>query len=260
MSVRPILVVIGAVSLLAAAIAVPIGVSRLTDLRQVEATACNRTAPLIPRALAGPPWQRHRHWLEPGESGVPPGRSYLVWNQRTGERFRWDHTEGRSGEPRFMVPTRYAAVANRGWRDDAWAYCLVLAPEPPFRLRQRGFETSSRVEDAVLEAGATAAIATSVIAEHDTTVLIDIELHNERGVKVAQWVFAEESLRAGRPATYAVEWRSPIDAEAGIYLITVGIFAPGWGRLRHWNDGTAVLLVGTSRPSSPGDGQVGAAR
>lgn len=228
------------------------GVFWLTRAQQVEMTACDRTAALVPHVRGGPAWQQHRHWLEPDEAGVPPGRSYLLWNRRTGERFRWGRVEGSSGEPRFLVPTRYAAIANRRWEADAWTYCLVLAPEPPFRLREHGFETSSQAREARLDAGATAAIMTSVTAARDATVLIDIELHNERGVKVAQWVFDEEPLRANQAATYEVEWRSSVDMEPGIYRIMVGIFAPGWSKLHHWNDGTGVLLLRTPWSASPG--------
>lgn len=233
----------GAVMLLGAVFSIAIVMSWLTRLHQAEATACDGSAALVPQTRPGPPWRQHRHWLVPGDGGVPPGQSYLLWNRRTDERFRWGRAESVSGKTRFLVPTRYAELANRRWQEDPWTYCLVLAPQPPFRMRVLGFETSSQAREASIVAGASTAITASVTAAHNATVLIDIEVYDERGVRVAQWVFDEEPLRADRPATYEVLWHSSVDMEPGIYVITVGIFAPGWGELRHWNDGTGVLML-----------------
>lgn len=102
---------------------------------------------------------------------------------------------------------------------------------------------------ASLEAETPATIAAVVTARNEATVLIDIELRDERGLRVSQWVFDDQTLDKDRAAVYEVQWHPASDLEPGIYTIMVGVFTAGWGPLHHWNDGSGVLLV--TRPESP---------
>jgi hypothetical protein len=195
------------------------------------------------------PWQQHRHWLTPIDGDRLPGQSHLVRNERTGEWFRWHRTPGDAGEARFMVPTRYALIANRRWDDDPWSYCLVLQPQPPFRFSKGGFETSAQAEPAPIDAEIPATITTSVTARDAATVLIVVELRDERGERARQWTFDGQGFHKGQTRSYAVTWRPSPEAAPGLYLIEIGVFSLEWGRLLHWNDGTGVLLLRDSEPA-----------
>jgi hypothetical protein len=223
----------------------------LRRVGQMRPAACAGTAPLIPLSEDGRPWQPHRYSLSPGEVEVGQHDSYLVWNQRTGEMFRWGRERKPSMPVRVLVPTRYAEMINRGWRDDPWAYCLVLAPDPPFLSRYWGFETSIEVAPVEVAAGGAATIDAYIEGEHATRSLITVEVHDGSGARVAQWVWDDQPLLARTRARYTVRWDIPGDTAPGLYVVKIGVFVPGSGKLRHWNDGTAVLFVQPSPAPRP---------
>jgi hypothetical protein len=209
---------------------------------RAEPMSCDATVPLRPVALGGAPWQQHRHWLY-AEQPIGAHLSFLVWNRRTDEWFRWLPGRARGGV-RIPVPTRYADFVNRHWQDDIWVYCLTLTPDPPFVIRRGGFATSAHAEPVTQSAGATATIAVSVLSDHNARVLIDVELYSPTGVPVARWTFDDQTLTAREEAPYPVVWQLPEGAAPGLYTVEIGVFDPNWGTLHHWNDGTAVLAVG----------------
>jgi hypothetical protein len=77
----------------------------------------------------------------------------------------------------------------------------------------------------------------------ETAALIVVELRDVRGVRMVQWTFDDQVLRRNQSVMYEVQWQPSPGTAPGIYVIEVGIFAGDWGRLRHWNDGTGVLLL-----------------
>jgi hypothetical protein len=214
-------------------------------------TACAGTAPLVAQSRAGMPWHLHRHRLIPDEVQVGRHDSYLVRNERTGELFRWGRARDQSSPVRILVPTRYAEIINRRWRDDRWSYCLVLAPDPPFHTRYWGFDTSIVIAAPELEAGAATTIDVFIVGEAATTVLVDVEVRDADGRRVAQWVWDDQQLSAGARTRYTMRWEIPPATAPGLYAVKVGLFAPGWGNVRHWNDGTAILFVRPATASGP---------
>jgi hypothetical protein len=204
---------------------------------------CYQTLALTPQTLPGAPWQEHRHRLVPASRDLPDGLSYLVWNRRTGHMYRWLHDTTTASAPRILVSTRYALLHNRDWDEDPWAYCLVLAPDPPFRDRNHGFTSWMRASTPLVERAGSVSITAMVVADGSGHVLVDIEVYDPSGVKVAQWVYPDQELRANRGATYTTTWQIPPDAQHGIYTIKLGVFTPGWSKLIHWNAGTAVVAV-----------------
>lgn len=220
----------------------------LARIDQRPAMACDQTLPLRPGTTRGRLWQQHRNWLAPESEAIGQHMSYLVWNRRTDERFYW--LPDGAGLGRIPVPTRYAEFWNRQWRDDPWAYCLVVSPEPTFELRKAGIGSSARGTPANLGAGDRAEITVSLVSDRDRRAVIDIELIGPDGARVQQWAVPDQSLAANQRATIAVVWPLPADASPGIYTIKVGVFGPNWNGLLHWNDGTAILRVqpiGTAR-------------
>ncbi len=248
MKTRAAVIAVSAIVLLGAGIMTSATAFSSRSLRHEAPGACQHSVPLTAGASDGLPWQRHRRWLQPLDRNPLPGQSHLVRNDRTGEWFRWERPEDGSGGPRFMVPTRYAEFVNRRWRADPWSYCLVLAPQPPFRFSTGGFATSAQALPASIAPGSTTTISAAVTAHKQATVLVTIEVHDARQSPVARWVFDGEVLSDRQTATYDVQWQAPHDLEPGLYVINVGVFAAGWGSLHHWNEGTGVLLI--DRPSA----------
>lgn len=90
---------------------------------------CSEEVGLVPVVRSGPLWERHRHWLAGPGWYEGSRRGYVIENRRTGQAFRWDFYRRRAGGYTwFAVPTRYAEIVNRGWRDDPWAFCRLPAP------------------------------------------------------------------------------------------------------------------------------------
>jgi hypothetical protein len=215
----------------------------LRRVGQARPMDCAGTAPLVPETRAGLPWQPHRHGLLPAEGQVGRHDSYLVRNLRTGEMFRWGRDRDSTSPVRILVPTRYAELANRRWRHDSWSYCLVVAPDPPFRSWYWGFDTSIVVTPAELEAGGAATIDVVIVSEESANVLVVVEVRDANDGRIARWAWDDQPLAAGARTHYTVQWQVPDTTAPGLYVVKVGLFAPGGGKLRHWNDGTAVLLV-----------------
>lgn len=243
MGTRTAVITLAATVLLVAGVTLSVGAGTLRSSHQTPAETCDRTVPLIPRSRGGLPWQRHRHWLAPIDGDRLPGQSHVVRNERTGEWFRWHRTPDDAGEPRFMVPTRYALFGNRRWQGDPWSYCLVLTPQPPYRLSAGGFETRSHARPVAIDAETPVTITAAVSARTAASVIVVIELRDERGTRMLQWSLDGEVFDKDQMKRYDLTWQPPAGTEPGIYVIEVGIFAAGSGRLLHWNDGTGVLLL-----------------
>lgn len=216
------------------------------ELQAIEAyppAPCYLTLPLTPETRPGAPWQQHRHRLTPAAVDLPDGLSYLVWNQRTGQMFRWLHDTTAPGEPHILVPTRYTSFHNRGWHDDPWAYCLVLAPEPPFRDHNHGFASWMQAGTPLAAPGALVSVTATVIADESRRVLVNIEIRDPNGVRVARWTYPDQELRAKHEASYTGAWSIPTGAALGIYTIQLEVFVPGRTTPRHWNAGTVIIVV-----------------
>ena len=244
------MVAVGMVLLLGGIISIGVG-GWLRRVGQVDPTVCDETSALMPASDNGMPWQPHRHSLTPAEGQVGRHDSFLVWNRRTGEMFRWGRDRDSVAPVRILVPTRYAEVINRRWRDDPWTYCLVLAPHPPFHTRYWGFETSIVVAPPKVEAGGVVAISVFITSERATAVLVDVEMRDAGGMRVARWVWNDQQLPSDERAVYTMRWEVPRDRTPGLHSVKVGLFAPGWGELRHWNDGSAILFVQPPTASVP---------
>jgi len=88
-------------------------------------------------------------------------------------------------------------------------------------------------------------------SDDGATVLIDMELKDSVGNKVAQ-AFWDNQVMPGQ-STFTLT-TSP-DLPVGIYRLSVGIFSPGWGGLRHWYNNEQEFAV-IAKPASSGEGVV----
>ncbi len=76
--------------------------------------------------------------------------------------------------------------------------------------------------------------ATLVSSARDAQVLVDIEIVDAEGRRVAQYYWDRLTVRRGRPVTLRFE--TPNTLPAGFYSYSVGIFSPRWKGTIGWSD------------------------
>ena len=113
-----------------------------------------------------------------------------------------------------------------------------------------GFTTSARVASAQVPRGGTAMITASVTAASNRSALVDVEVHDANGNRVAQHYWDAERFTAGAARTYTLSWTVPGGQATGTYRVAVGVFSTGWGTLHHWNGDAATFTV-TAQPTTP---------
>jgi hypothetical protein len=75
-----------------------------------------------------------------------------------------------------------------------------------------------------------------------SAILVDLELYNGAGTKVAQAVAPAQTFTAGQTRTYA--WTiTPVSLPAGTYTVKVGIFKTDWSTLYTWDGDAGTLTV-----------------
>ncbi|MGE3267711.1 MAG: hypothetical protein AB7P40_03115 [Chloroflexota bacterium] len=92
-------------------------------------------------------------------------------------------------------------------------------------------------------AGETVSLSVSATSVSDIVALVDVEIHDQDDTKVAQWVFSDQALNAGKPRAYAVTWEIPSSLPPGDYEVKIGVFEPGWTALHGWKTGAAMVTV-----------------
>ncbi len=78
--------------------------------------------------------------------------------------------------------------------------------------------------------------------------LVDLEVYNAQGTKVAQQFYDGASIATNATHDYTLAWTPPA---AGDYTLKVGLFGPGWSSLSEWSDAALALHVA---PASGGGG------
>ena len=75
-----------------------------------------------------------------------------------------------------------------------------------------------------------------------SAIVVDLELYNVAGTKVAQAVVPAQAFTAGQTRTYA--WTiTPVSLPAGTYTVRVGIFNTDWSTLYTWDGDAGTLTV-----------------
>jgi methionine-rich copper-binding protein CopC len=96
----------------------------------------------------------------------------------------------------------------------------------------------------VVGTGQGVAIAAAVTAAASSTALVDLEVYDTAGTKVAQQIYAAQSFNAGQTRTYTWTW--PGAAAAGTYTVKVGVVSNDWSTLYAWKDPAATVTVQAS--------------
>jgi hypothetical protein len=82
--------------------------------------------------------------------------------------------------------------------------------------------------------------------------VVDLEIYNASGARVAQQYWTGQSFTTGQNRTYTYNWTAP--APTGTYYIKGAVFSSDWSAMYHWNDnaGTANVVAQAIRRNSGG--------
>lgn len=117
------------------------------------------------------------------------------------------------------------------------------SPSVPGRLAHPGrFSTRATVGRGSVAAGGSVAIRASVRPTKTQKALVSIEVYRGSD-QVFQRYFDHAVLRRGRVRRFSARWSVPAATAAGDYTVKIGVFAPGFGKLRAWNDAAASIRV-----------------
>ncbi len=80
-----------------------------------------------------------------------------------------------------------------------------------------------------------------------TNAIVDLEIYNSAGTRVGQQYFSGQNFAAGASSTYSWSWPAP--SAAGVYHVSVGVFAAGWSSNLYWNASAASITIAASAAS-----------
>ncbi len=89
-----------------------------------------------------------------------------------------------------------------------------------------------------------ATVSVSITASRRATVLVDLEIYNAAGRRVARRSWSAVAFAAGTPRTLRWSCYASSTRATGTYTVKVGVFRPGWtGRLAWGNTAARVRVV-----------------
>jgi hypothetical protein len=114
-----------------------------------------------------------------------------------------------------------------------------------------GYTTNATASPANVAVGGSVSINATITSSAALSALVDVEIYNPAGVKVGQQFFDNQSFSVNQTRSFPVSWTVPSGSAMGPYSVRIGIFAPGWTSIRHWNGNAAGFNVGsaTSTPT-----------
>jgi hypothetical protein len=89
--------------------------------------------------------------------------------------------------------------------------------------------------------GGSVAIRAAVRSTKTQKALVSVEVYSGSR-QIFQRYFDNVVLQRGHARSFSATWSVGADA-AGSYTVKVGVFSPGFGKLRTWNDGAASIVV-----------------
>jgi hypothetical protein len=114
---------------------------------------------------------------------------------------------------------------------------------PAGPIAPAAYSSSAAIWPAIPLPGDTLMLNASVSSRLASEVLVDVELYDPAGQKLAQRYVDKQTFPAGGSRRYSAAWPLPGRLEAGVYTVKIGVFAPGWGGLLNWNDGAARVTI-----------------
>jgi hypothetical protein len=92
--------------------------------------------------------------------------------------------------------------------------------------------------------GAVEAIQTRVCSgTAASNILVDLEIYNAGGQKIAQGIFANQSFAAGEALSYTWSYVVEGTLPSGTYTVKIGVFSGDWSVLHKWENQAATFVV-----------------
>lgn len=124
------------------------------------------------------------------------------------------------------------------------ASATALAPPPSATTTAAlRFTTIANIVGSWIVIGKPVPLTARVTSQSATTALVDLEVYDPLGRKVCQQFFEGQSFSAGQTKSYSVTCSLPAGTAAGLYVVKIGVFSPGWSTLYSWNDRAALFIV-----------------
>jgi hypothetical protein len=105
------------------------------------------------------------------------------------------------------------------------------------------FDTSAGATPSKVAPGVTSAIKATVTNTGGAldNAIVDIEVYNAAGTRVAQQVWSAQTLLNGVAQTYTHNWVAP--ATLGTYTVKIGVYGAGWTPTYKWNANADQVVV-----------------
>jgi hypothetical protein len=126
------------------------------------------------------------------------------------------------------VPSQVRVIEQVRPQCDRWPPNVILEAV----VAPRQVDTSSVVS-----------ITVSVTSATDFLGLVDVEIFDGSGHRIAQWVFEDQQLVAEQQQRYVMDWQVPSRLPPGEYTVKLGVFSNGWTALHGWKNAAATMTV-----------------
>lgn len=205
----------------------------------------------------------------PGGLAASPGhkQAWLIWNSSAGATSYTVKRATVSGGPYTTIATGITGTTylNNGLANGTPYHFVVSAVnnsgEGPNSAQSSatpaapGFSTTTAVSPAPVARTSNAAVSVTVTCNSGALYsgIVDIEIYNSSGTKVAQQYWLNQNFSPGEAVVYVANWSTNV---AGSYTVKAGVFSAGWAETLHWNNAAATFTVATTlvRLNSGGPG------
>jgi hypothetical protein len=126
----------------------------------------------------------------------------------------------------------------------------VLGPDTQAAV-SGGWRTTATASPTTVAPGGTTTITVSVRAAKAQTALVDIEVYSPSGGRLRQRVLDNQQFAASTTRRFKLHLTVPATNPSEDLTVKVGVFSPGWGTLRHWNDAAATVTVAPTSATTP---------
>lgn len=118
--------------------------------------------------------------------------------------------------------------------------------------------TSATALPATSAPGQTVAITASVQSSAAANnMLVDLEIYNASGTKLAQTFDQGQSFTSSQTRSYSWSYKIPAGTPSGKYTLMVGVFTAGWAADVYWNSAAALFTISGAAPNPPSSGGAG---
>jgi hypothetical protein len=101
----------------------------------------------------------------------------------------------------------------------------------------------------VARRGETVTLTVTATSATDRSATVDLEIWNPDPARPGSWlrpvqrIWDAERFVADTPRTFVATWAVPADEPLNVHLAKIGVFAPNWSGLYHWNDAAGRFTV-----------------